>query len=709
MQNTDNTIFFNFSYFALRLLGKGMYSNHWSAISELVANGLDARANSVKIFIDMSTKKESTIEIIDNGTGMDYSDLSEKYALIGRDKREDSDLSIEDKNRIMGRKGVGKLAALYLSNKYFVVSKTSDENESAWCLDATEVKDSDIPRLDRCNLDDVGIRCTDAWNNNKTGTIIHLEKVDLTNFGIKTLAGLKARLADFYLTDSLGSKIEVCVIENPKQAIEFETIEKSIAFKNFYAFFDNTGLNYTYRLASGVRFVTSEPEINKKKWSVEVIDPAIFSLSGTKRFIRPDGSMTEEIPYELKGWIGIHTSIKKEDAQINDEEYLKNKAYRPNQLRLYVRKKLAVENFLEYIRNTQALANYIEGEICFDILDNNELGDIATSNRQGFVENDERVILLIDLLKPIINYLIKLRVKVGNQVSAEVEKLHTEREKKEKEKRELAEKKQKEAEEQKELAEEGKRKAEDESRAQRERADILNENLKSEKRRNFFLSDVVDERQEDFSKRLHMVKINSALLKKAIENAVTKLQRGKFSEEEAVKWIKKMSYYASRIQAVLQYTAVANFDTQTEYVEGDLFEFINEYINELTKQQDDLVILTENINEIKWNVRFNPQDIVIIIDNVMSNSIKNKASELTVRMYQENNTYIVDFSDNGRGISKNVMDVNELFEFGKGFTEGTGIGLYHIRDRVKKDFNGDVEILSEPNNGFTLRIKVGQK
>ena len=67
MQNTENTIYFNFSYFALRLLGKGLYSNHWTAIAELVANGLDAQANNVKIYINMADKKHSVIEIFDNG------------------------------------------------------------------------------------------------------------------------------------------------------------------------------------------------------------------------------------------------------------------------------------------------------------------------------------------------------------------------------------------------------------------------------------------------------------------------------------------------------------------------------------------------------------------------------------------------------------------------------------------------------------------
>ena len=51
MDNTNDKIFFNFSYFALKLLGKGLYSNPWTAIAELVANGLDAKATCVRIFM----------------------------------------------------------------------------------------------------------------------------------------------------------------------------------------------------------------------------------------------------------------------------------------------------------------------------------------------------------------------------------------------------------------------------------------------------------------------------------------------------------------------------------------------------------------------------------------------------------------------------------------------------------------------------------
>ena len=103
-------------------------------------------------------------------------------------------------------------------------------------------------------------------------------------------------------------------------------------------------------------------------------------------------------------------------AKDNDANFTKNSFYNPIQLRLYVRNKLAVENFLNYLSNTQAFVNYIEGEIHFDLLDEDDLPDIATSNRQNLDEHDERVALLVDIVKSIIGDLISKREKLANDI-----------------------------------------------------------------------------------------------------------------------------------------------------------------------------------------------------------------------------------------------------------------------------------------------------
>lgn len=709
MQNTESTIYFNFSYFALRLLGKGLYSNHWTAIAELVANGLDAQADSVKIYINLIDQENASIEIFDNGSGMDYNDLSEKYVLIGKDKREDDQISEEIKKQLMGRKGIGKLAALYMSNKYYLVSKKNGK-ETAWCLDASNVKDSDIPKLDKCIVSNIGIECYQEWEKIQTGTLIRLTNVNLTNFGVKTLEGLKARLSDFYLTDELKGKIEVCVINNAGDNISFEEVKKSIAFKNFYAFYNNTDVDLESKLSKYVKIGSTIEEITEIPRKVQVLDANNYEIEGKKNFIKADGTLTKEkMPYHMTGWIGIHTSIKKVEAQWNDEEYLKNKVYRPNQLRLYVRNKLAVENFLDYVKNTQAFANYIEGEISFDILDDNELGDIATSNRQGFVEDNERVQLLIDILKPIINALIRARSNIGTQINNEEKEFRrAETERIEKERREEEERRIK-AEREREAAVAQKEQAEKEKNEQEKRAELLNAHLGSEKKRNHFLVDSLDEDQINFAKRLHMIRINSSTISKVVKNNVMKLKRGKFKEEDAWDCLKKISYLNSRMQAVLEYSAMAQFNTKEEFMEGNLFDFIEEYAMNILNRSDRLKVQVVRSDTEGIEMKFVPQNIAIILDNVVSNSTKYNANELRVLLGKDEKQYTIDFIDDGDGVSSDIADLNELFEFGKGYTlTGTGVGLYHIKDIVEKDLQGTVTIESEPQKGFALHVRFGK-
>ena len=95
--------------------------------------------------------------------------------------------------------------------------------------------------------------------------------------------------------------------------------------------------------------------------------------------------------YVLKGWIGVHSTIEQEDSKLNCSNYRKNMHYNPNQLRVYVRNKLATSDFLNNLGLTATFLNYIEGEVEFDVLDVEDLEDIATAGRDNFSVQDERV------------------------------------------------------------------------------------------------------------------------------------------------------------------------------------------------------------------------------------------------------------------------------------------------------------------------------
>ncbi|HEM5271663.1 TPA: ATP-binding protein, partial [Streptococcus suis] len=527
---------FNFSYYALNLLGKQMYTNRWSAISELIANGLDAGATKVNLYIESIDKKNSILEIIDNGSGMDYDDLSTKYALIGRNKR----LSSEDlSEKTKGRKGIGKLATLFLSKKYYIVSK-KDGIASAWMLDSTDALDSDIPELVRVPIDDVHIENTKIWDEIESGTLIKSVGVNLAGFAEGKLESLKMTLANYYLLDNLGADIEVAYRTDVNQAIEFSKVSKVIGFKNFYAFFqtDKTVVNMDL-LNDSVKISADLEEVSNKLRQVKRIYPSEISrisLTGKEEFLNIDGEL-EEITYELTGWIGIHSTINMSEALENTgtdtkDRFIRNQVYKANQLRLYVRDKLAVSDFMPLLNNTQAFGAYIEGEISFDVLDHDRLEDISTTNREGLSGNDERITLLIDLLKPIVNKLISERANIGSVVRKEVDEIRRKEKKaleekriQEEEAKKIAEEERREAELARKTAEREKieaqqkqRQAEVAKEVEREKRLVTEQELKITSKQALFLRKLTNPKFENATEALHAMYTESDSIELSINS-----------------------------------------------------------------------------------------------------------------------------------------------------------------------------------------------
>ena len=123
-------------------------------------------------------------------------------------------------------------------------------------------------------------------------------------------------------------------------------------------------------------------------------------------------------------------------------------------------------------------------------------------------------------------------------------------------------------------------------------------------------------------------------------------------------------------------------------------------------QDEDIEVEVLRKDEKGVNIRFIPQDIAVILDNVISNSIKYNATLLKIVLNKDGNSYTIDFIDNGDGLDPSIEDVRELFEFGKGYTfTGTGVGLYHIKSIVEEELKGTVDINLEETKGFALRVR----
>ena len=97
---------------------------------------------------------------------------------------------------------------------------------------------------------------------------------------------------------------------------------------------------------------------------------------------------------------------------------------------------------------------------------------------------------------------------------------------------------------------------------------------------------------------------------------------------------------------------------------------------------------------IDYSRKISTLDISVILDNLISNSINASATVVAISA-QINCNKKLDFtvSDNGEGLSQRFLDYPEkIFELGVTSTDGSGLGLYTIRN-ILKDMGSTIRFI----------------
>ena len=125
--------YFKISSALKNLIGSDLITDNFVAVFELVKNSFDARATEVKITFENIYSKNAKIIIQDNGKGMDYEDLTEKWLFLGfsakRDGTEDYRDKIKSGRVYAGAKGVGRFSCDRLG-KYLNLITVSEQPKS---------------------------------------------------------------------------------------------------------------------------------------------------------------------------------------------------------------------------------------------------------------------------------------------------------------------------------------------------------------------------------------------------------------------------------------------------------------------------------------------------------------------------------------------------------------------------------------------------
>jgi HSP90 family molecular chaperone len=133
-QNNDDSTHVNFSVDSQLIgeLGERLVASNYIALSELIKNAYDADSPSVKVELINITKTlpiESSITIVDEGTGMTFNQIKDFWMKIATPHKSKNPHSKKYGRPVTGNKGIGRFACQKLAEKLEMRSVAKDKNE----------------------------------------------------------------------------------------------------------------------------------------------------------------------------------------------------------------------------------------------------------------------------------------------------------------------------------------------------------------------------------------------------------------------------------------------------------------------------------------------------------------------------------------------------------------------------------------------------
>ena len=229
-----------------------------------------------------------------------------------------------------------------------------------------------------------------------------------------------------------------------------------------------------------------------------------------------------------------------------------------------------------------------------------------------------------------------------------------------------------------------------------------------ERRRAYFLETAVDLDAATILNLHHQVTIYAVDIAQQIENLLAGTAGQKMIPRETVlNAVEQIAFLNKRVLAISRFAPRAKFQLDSEKIETDFAAFITEYIEQIARAAGSARMRIDVVNNhpgLKF--KFNPIDASIIVDNLVSNAKRAKASRITFEISKaDKNSILLTVFDNGKGLSS-AVEAKRIFEMGYTTTHGSGLGLYHVR-QVLGEMGGSIELeSSQSNKGVKLVIRI---
>lgn len=347
----------------LELLGPNLYTNIYYVLAELIANAYDADAHNVYII-----SRDNEIRVEDDGHGMSYSngEISKYLGVAKQSRTNEQDSYTKLGRKKMGRKGIGKLAALSVSRDVDVLTIANGE-KSGFILSRHPRENGILEPISEDRISFVMVR--------EHGTAIVMRNPEYSLH--KTTDAIKRNIVNIF--PLVDKEFRIHIINKDGKDVVVERLDDVFA-KSLCAII-TLGEDYKY-LTQKVKTKFTD----KKDRLIEFRNTVSFPLS-----MQNNQGECKEYELCINGWVGAYETTKGRKKDVSE--------FPDNFISLYANKKMGEFNILPKVGKNALNESYIVGQLYVDLFELSELPDMALSNRQGYKSDDPRYVKVIEYVR----------------------------------------------------------------------------------------------------------------------------------------------------------------------------------------------------------------------------------------------------------------------------------------------------------------------
>lgn len=233
----------------------------------------------------------------------------------------------------------------------------------------------------------------------------------------------------------------------------------------------------------------------------------------------------------------------------------------------------------------------------------------------------------------------------------------------------------------------------------------LERDIERRRKQALFLSTISTPTTEELLRYLHAIITYSCSISAWIK--LFNESKSDYSDRESFKnLLDGISEANQRTLLLSRFATRANFNTTAGLIRADVIQFIHEYLVELlSKIYARRIKLICSVNAPPLVVEYCPLEIGLAVENIISNSIKAKATQVEIVFEESKQCATICFTDNGKGLDPSISNVRAIFEKGYTTTNGSGLGLYNVMQSFSA-INATVDVDASYIKGFRLIIQI---